>query len=89
MHSGCLSMRSGKIPLDGQFFYDTEILTLARVLCSRSARAEYNESGVCGSIWVEYNGSRVCESTVVDCGFNAKMIFFEKMLTFQEKVEIS
>ena len=89
MHSGCLSLRSGKVPLDAQIFYDSEILTLTRVLCFRSARAEYNEFVVCGSIWVEYNGSRVCESTGVDCGFNAKMFFFEKMLTFQEKVEIS
>ena len=40
----------------GYLFCDTEILTLARVLRSRSSRAEYNEFGVCGSTWVEYNG---------------------------------
>ena len=40
-----------------RFFHDPEILTLARVLCSRSARAEYNEFGVCGSTGIEYAGS--------------------------------
>ena len=47
MYPGCLPVRSGKIPLGAQFLYDTEILTLTRVLCSRSARAEYHEFGVC------------------------------------------
>ena len=37
-------------------FFDTEILTLARVLWSRSPRAEHNEFGLCSSTQHEYDG---------------------------------
>ena len=37
MHSGCLSMRAGKIPLEGQFFYDTEITRRVFTFMSNSA----------------------------------------------------
>ena len=52
----------------GWYFCDTKILILARVLCSRSPRAEYNEFGLCGSTRAEYNGFWVSGSTWPEFG---------------------
>ena len=74
-----------KSVLRERFVHDTEILTLARIVCSRSARAEYNEFGVCGSTRVKYNGLSVYGSTGVECGSNAKINIFRSNVGVSRK----
>ena len=44
-----------------RFFHDTDILTLARVLCSRSPRAEYDELD-----FVDQHGLSIMDSESAD-----------------------